>query len=1159
MIANIPSHLLHLLFLLISGLSFGQTPLLALHEPVSQQFPSESQEEISLESAIQQLGDRHEVKFVYLKAHLANRSTRASILEEQDLERSLTRLLQPHQLRFKKLRKHRYVIRPLRKSQLTEIQLESLNQGLAIEEVSAVASLSSVDQTVTGTIINATTNEPMQGVTVRVKEANVGALTDEKGQFQIKVPAGKNVLLFSYIGFKNQEVVLTGQTDLNLRMEEDIASLDEVVVIGYGTEQRRYLTGAISKVGAEEVAAVPSSSVDAALQGRAAGVQVTNSSGLAGAPVTIRIRGTSSVQASSEPLYVVDGVPIVSGNFSTNNASGWQLATASESNALASLNPADIESIEILKDAAAAAIYGSRGANGVVLITTKQGKQGKTKFDFGYYSGISQETNRIEMLDGPTYLALAREAWDNSNADNLADNDPRNDLEFDTSNDYEKFWDALLPTGLTREQAERTNTDWLDEVFRTGFLQEGNLSVSGGNEKTTFFVGGTYRDEEGMLRGDRFQRFNTRINLDHRLNQRVSVGARTAITFIDNDRIPVAWAGGIGTAQSVALPFVPIFNEDGTYFNPKSGANVVAELDNTEMNNKSNTVLGNVYAQVAILPNLSLRSDFGVNNIYKKEFYYKSAVIREQAIATSILSENLNWNTNHILQYTTTFGKHKLDVMAGLNALRNDFTANIIDGEGFPNPSLKNPENAATQTASINTSNFSFLSFLGRVNYRLGEKLVLGASVRRDGSSRFGPDNRWGTFPAASFAYILSEEPWLKDSKVLTFLKLRGGFGIVGNAEIGNYQYYGSYTTANYVNLPGLVVDVLDNPGLGWESTTQYDLGLDFGFWDGRIQGGADVYLKQTSNLLLEVDVSNITGANTVVTNIGSLENKGVEFFVTTRNTTGNFKWTTDLNLAFNTNQVGELGPDVNLSPALLGAAGIIAPGEPVGVRHLVRWMGVASDDMTLDVTNPDTGEQEQIQVRGGDELFLNQFDELTNIYDFRDKVFTGNAYPTWTGGLNNSFSWKGFDLNVLMTFALGQDIENSEQRFQNYPFGYGWNAWNTLADPWRQAGDQTTVPRLTWRSPGRSYVSTRYLFNADFVRLKNLALGYTFPKSLSNQLGLDYVRIFVRGTNLLVLSDYPGWDPEYNRDETGNTGQGKSWLPSPQQRVFTAGINLSF
>ena len=437
----------------------------------------------------------------------------------------------------------------------------------------------------------------------------LGVLTDKQGNFSISLPSAFDTLSISYLGYKKQFIAVGGKTSLEILMTPELQTLDEVVVVGFGTQKKRFTTGAISNVKGEDLQNATQTTVDGALQGRIAGVQVTTSSAMAGSPVSIRIRGTSSIVASSEPLYVVDGVPVVSGNYSKNNASSWRLATAHESNALAQLNPADIESIEVLKDASAAAIYGSRGANGVVLITTKRGKAGKTQFDAGYQTGFSKETNRIEMLDGPNYLQLAQEAWANSHADALADNDPDNDTRFDTSNDFAKFWSTLLPPGLTKEKAQATNTDWIDKALQQGVFNEMNLSASGGNDKTVFYIGGTYRDEQGIFVGNNFERYNARVNIDHKPTANISIGARTAFTITDSDIIPIAWAGGLGTAQSQALPFWPVYNDDGTFFNSQSGNNVVAELENTDMNQRGTSILGNVYAQLNFLKNFTLRGE----------------------------------------------------------------------------------------------------------------------------------------------------------------------------------------------------------------------------------------------------------------------------------------------------------------------------------------------------------------------------------------------------------------------------------------------------------------------------------------------------------------------------------------------------------------------
>ena len=1135
--------------------------------------------EISLMDVLATLSVQYDVYFSYdieaIKLYKLNNFD----ANNGSLENQLNAILENTDLNYKKVGEKNYVVfktitkkvnqnktsrnnspQPISKSRPSLAQIPHSNRPVAITpiKISAVNNpLKIKNITVTGLVVDET-DQPMIGVTVYTKENNgLGTTTDFEGNFSLNLPDLNQTLVFSYVGYQTKEIPLDGQNKLNIQMSPDLQTLDEVVIVGFGTQKKRFTTGAISKVNSEELENLAQTTIEGSLQGKIAGVQVTTSDAMAGSPVTIRIRGTSSIVASSEPLYVVDGVPVVSGNFSYNNASNWRIATAHESNALSQLNPADIESIEILKDASAAAIYGSRGANGVVLITTKRGKEGKTKFDVNFQTGFSKETNRIELLDGSTYIELAKEAWSNSNDDAQLDDDPRNDNRFSTANNFEKMWNTLLPTGLTKEVAEQTNTDWVDFALQEGQYQELNLAASGGNAKTTFYIGGTYRDEKGIFTGNHFNRYNTRVNLDHKATENLTLGARIAYTVTDNDIIPISWAGGLGTAQSQALPFWPVFNEDGTYFNAQSGNNVAAELANTEMNQKGTSILGNVYGQLNFWKNFSIRSEFGINNIYKKERYYQSAVIQPEAIASAVLSESINWNINNTLSYSKTFGDHAVDILAGMNATKNDYFTQIIEGEQFPNPALKNPENAAVQTASIGTTQFAFLSFLGRLNYRFKEKYLVSGSIRRDGSSRFGRGNRWGYFPAVSLGWIVSDEDFLEDNPTLTFLKLRASFGRTGNAEIGNFEYFGSFQSSNYVDMPGIIVQEIDNNDLGWESTVQYDLGLDFGLWEGRVEGGIDFYLKETTDLLTEVDVSALSGVDRVTSNVGSLENKGFDLSVNTHNLTGKFKWTTTLNLAYNTNEITDLGGRTFIPGQVFGL-GAVGLGFPVGARFTVPFVGIAASDFTTSVTDPETNATKEITIRGGDEIFLNQFGEQTNIYDPNDQVFIGNPNPVWSGGLTNTFSFKNFDVSVLITFATGHDLSNDEQRFQFNGFGYGWTMWATAINRWQNPGDITDIQRLTW-APSRNNTSSRVFYDADYARLKDVTVGYNLPKKLLQKWGLGSMRIFAKGTNLATLTNYPGWDPEYNRDGAGNVGQGKSWLPSPQAKTISFGLNASF
>jgi TonB-linked SusC/RagA family outer membrane protein len=1008
-----------------------------------------------------------------------------------------------------------------------------------------IISLPSFAQTVQGVIVDET-GETMIGATVVVKGTTRGTVTDVDGKYMINAADG-DILIFSYVGYLKIEEPVNGRNSIDITLKEDLQQLDEVVVVGFGVQQKKYLTGSVAKVDGGDLTKQASTSADAALQGRAAGVQVTQSHGIAGSPVSIRVRGTSSFEASSEPLYVVDGVPLTSGNFSVNSANNYTLAPAQESNALATLNPADIESIEILKDASAAAIYGARGANGVVLITTKNGKAGKTQFNVNYYTGVSKETRRVDMLNTEEYFMLAEEAWVNAGRT--------------TEDDFSLLYRTMLePYGLTREQVleEGIDTDWIDEALRTGVMQEASLSASGGNEKTKFYVGGTFRDEQGIMVGDAFQRLSGRINIDHQVNDKFSLGARVGLTYTDRDIVEVSWGGGIGTAQQTALPFYPVYNPDGTFFEPQRGFNLVAERENTDMQHQATAVLGNLYAQYEFIPGLTGRIEAGLNNIYSNEHYYKSQLIEPDAVATDIVTDNPSWNFNGTLNYTKQVGSSNFSILAGTNAYRSSFTAHQIDGIGFANPAFTNPENATIQEAIINVSEFSFFSYFGRAEYRYKDRYLASVTTRRDASSRFGAANRWGTFPAVSVGWIISEENFLANASNLSFLKLRASVGLVGNAEIGNFTHFGSFTSEDYANLPGIIGDELGNDLLGWETTRQVDIAMEAGFLDGRFQGTLGVYRKDTRDLLSGVSTSIVTGFQSTVSNIGSLRNQGVELHVTSHNLTGAFKWMTDFNVAYNHNEVTSLEGAV-VQAGLFGALRGITEGEPIGTFNYVPFAGVSETDQTLEVIINENGDTEMQDVQGGDWLFINQYGSITGEYNFEnDFIYAGNSVPTWTGGLTNQFSWRNWSLDVLMTFAAGHQIDNGEQRYQNAPFGYGWNAQTYLLDRWQQDGDVTDVPALVWDDE-RERVTDRTIYDASYLRLRSVSFAYEFPRSALEKLKISRLRLYLRGTNLGIITSYPGWDPEYNRDGPGNDGQSRSWLPTPQAMTGILGLDLTF
>lgn len=975
--------------------------------------------------------------------------------------------------------------------------------------------------TITGTVTDMTGN-PVIAATVVLEGTTIGAATDVEGNYSIQqIPVGSYSLRASSIGFKPKKMnidVSSGQSlTFNFQLEEDIMNMEELVVVGYGTKRKRNITSAIAKVKAQEIEHVSVPSFEAALQGRSSGVQVTSDNGLAGAPITIRIRGTSSLSASSQPLYVVDGVPIIAGDY---GSSGF----ADGTNALALINPADIESVEILKDASAAAIYGSRSANGVVLITTKSGKAGQSEINASYYQGVTDVTKRLDLLSGPEYLTMAKMAWANSGND--------------TTNNYQAFYDGL-PFGITREIADTTNTDWLDQMLRTGSTKEANFNISGGNAKTTFFAGITYRDDKGVIINNDFTRTSGKVNLVHKATNRLTIGANLSLSNFKNARVQTGWAGGLGTAQSRALPIMPVYNPDGSFFAPRSGTNPMAFEANTEYVQDATSIMGNFWGQYQFADWISFRTEYSINNMYQREARWIGTITQENDWAQDRRVQVENWYTNNFLNLNKTFNEvHDLSGMLGMSVESSYQYDNAFWGEQMPNPSLHNPASGSKKGGSAYEGGYSFLSYVARANYAYDGKYLASVSVRRDGSSRFGEDNRFGWFPAGSLGWIISDEDFMLGVPVLTFLKLRTSYGRTGNAAIGNYRYFGSYYSTQYYGLSGIGTGNIANPFLGWEKVTQFDAGVDWGILDGRVTGGFDWYHKLTTDMLLNVNIPQTSGSSSVTQNIGSMLNRGFEFFIVSNNLTGELKWKTDLNLARNYNEVLDIQGQIIAGENY--GNNQAEEGHPIGSWKLVEYAGI----------NPDTG----------NELFVNQeTGELTEEFNFaRDAIVTGNPYPDFFGGINNLFSYKNFDFNFLFTFAYGQEVYRDDGKFLEGGIDGNWNQMSTVLNAWTEENPNTDMQKLYWQPDNRNYNSTRYLDDASYLRLKDVTLAYHLPRKWLDRAKIKEARIFFKGQNLWTLTDYSGWDPEVNRDGSGNTTQGVTYLSPPQIKTAMIGINIT-
>jgi len=1008
--------------------------------------------------------------------------------------------------------------------------------------------------TVIGKITDAKTGEVLPGANIVVDGTTKGVSSKVDGTYVLEnVSAGQVTIIASFLGYKSLKKTISvknGQsTTADFSLAQDMMMLEEMIVVGYGTEKKKDVTGSIEKIGAEVLQNVPVPSFDGALQGKAAGVQVTQDNGMAGGTVTIRVRGTSSLKASSEPLYVVDGVPIISGSYTSKEG------MPDQTNVLSQINPNDIESIEILKDAAAAAIYGARGANGVVLITTKKGSgTGTSQINFNYYTGASSPTNILKVLDGPQYLEITKEAWLNSNLDKVYGGDTAKAIKAY----YEQLPAGIYNPKLTYEQnraiIDNTNIDWIDQTLRTGSFNSMSLTASGGTNKMNYYLGGSYDDIKGILIGDDFKRYNGRINLNYTGYGRLSFGGNLGFMRTIRHRVPTGWAGGLGTAQSRSLPIMPIYDADSNYFSTRyslipisqNKTNVIAERENLIYEATAASVLGNVFGVVEILPYLSFRSDFGFNTLYQREYRYEGTIFSDEASAKDrrVTVESYSFMNSFI--FDKKIGEnHKVGALVGMNAEQTNQYDVEFWGNDFPSPELKNPNNALKQGGSSYEGGFGFLSYIGRATYGFKGKYLLSASIRRDGSSRFGPDRRFGWFPAASLGWIISDENFWQKVPYFNFFKLRASYGIVGNAAIGNYDYLGTFYTTKYNDNAGIGINRIANPDLHWEKTTQYNGGIEFGLFEGRISGSFDYYYKRTSDLLLDVNVPQTSGSSAITKNIGELENKGFDMSVRSYNLTGKLKWITDINLGRNQNKILDIQGQIVSGKDLGGNYGnnFAQEGYPIGAWRLVEYAGV----------DPETGEP----------LFINQLTgKATTEYNYeRDAVVVGNPYPALIGGISNSFSYKNFDLNFLFSFALDYDVYRDDGKFlEAGKVGSNWNQMATVLDRWQKPGDVTNIPKLFWEDKYSTYNTTQFLNDASLGRLKNISLSYKLPQTLTDKIKVKGAKVYIMGTNLLTFTKFPGWDPEVNRDlDSGNNNvtQSVTYLSPPQAKTITAGINI--
>jgi TonB-linked SusC/RagA family outer membrane protein len=1022
-----------------------------------------------------------------------------------------------------------------------KLQYKRHNTTITIAPVSALSSsremMQQQDLDIRGTVRDSVA--ALTGVSVFVKgRASNGTTTNANGQYQLKVPEGAT-LVFRFIGYAEKEVPVTNAGTIDVVLSNIESRLDEVVVVGYGTQKKGDLTGSIASLSADDLTKGGAiSNVAQAIQGRASGVVVTQNSKAPGGSMSIRIRGSNSVSSSNEPLYVIDGFP-------SNNG--------------VNINPDDIASMEILKDASATAIYGSRGANGVVMITTKRGKAGQSNVAYNGYIGTQKAINPYHLLDGKSYMLLANELYKEINGQEGIENGV-----------------------YTQSQLNSTiNTDWVKEATRTATVQNHNLQFTGGSEKTKVLSSVGYFDQKGILKTTDFKRVSGRVNIDQTINDYVRAGA-SIFGQRENSNYQI-YDGNIlnsNVLYSVLTydPTVPVYDANGAFGRPPGGRgdNPLANLMARQNDVQKDKLNGNVYLEIKPFEGLTARFDAGTEILHDQLGTYLSQDSYQGSIDKGVASQS-DYNLTHnladmFITYDKGFGKHHLNLMGGYSYEKFTNSNKGINVYGFSTDLYGyNNLGAASTISGVNSykSENMLISFFGRANYSFDDKYLFTFTVRHDGSSRFGSDNKWGTFPSGSFAWKLINESFMRNQQLFSDLKLRLGYGKTGNERIGNYASYGLMSNANYTfdginNTSGTYLNSSSpaNTRLKWETTSQYDAGIDFALLNDRIAVTMDAYYKKTSDLLIKLNLPLYSGYSSGQSNVGSVSNKGFEFAIATKNLTGAFTWDTKLNFAMNRNKVLDLGGDNDIfitSSKPMGtvseeAYAIIREGEPLGSLFGYKYIGVIQQgEAYAPQPNSKAGDPKFADVNGD------------GIITAADRTIIGSAYPKLTYGITNTFAYKNFDLSVFIYGNLGNDLLNMTR------MNLEWNRSTDALNRWTPENTNTDLPRNGfYYTEYGGYVNDHFVEDASFLRLKNLTLGYTVPLKTK---AMQSLRIYVMAENLFTISGYSGWDPEvdtkgYENDalikyssnaQTANAGAGLDFNSYPSMRAFTFGVNVNF
>ncbi len=1013
---------------------------------------------------------------------------------------------------------------------------------------------------VSGTVLDQVSQETIIGANVLVKGTTQGTITDIDGSFEIKNVSPTDILTITYIGYEAQEVSIEGRTQIEVLLGVQANELEEIVVVGYGRQKKKVITGAIASLDAEEITKAPIARVEQVLQGRTAGVQVTNQSGQPGEEPTVRVRGVGTT-GNPTPLYIVDGFPVGGIDY---------------------LNPGDIETIDVLKDAASAAIYGARAANGVVLITTKGGSEGKMSVTYDAYYGMQNATNKLDMLNADEYKMLMNEGARNGGL-----TEPFDELEI-----------------------SQFDTDWQDALFQKNVpMQSHQISLSGGTKQSSFLSSMSYFTQGGIIGGEKsqFDRYTARVNANHQANKYIKIGSNLGYTHLIRRSVAsnTSFTGAYNGALNLD-PLTPVYEErenvlaeypynvepvvsnaDGQIYgiSQNVGAEIVNPLALLEIDNattRKDQLVGNMFAEVEPIKNLRARTSFGIDLAYvlddsfKPLFYLNGAQLNDnQTSVNKDIDRYFTWQWENTLAYDFKINNdHSFGLLAGTTA--NEFAFEDLGGFNADVPT-DDPEhvylNQATDTlwrSSGGAYDSALFSLFGRVNYSYKDRYSLTTTVRRDGSSKFGENNRYGVFPSIGLAWVISEEPFMSSLGFLNYAKLRGSWGVNGNQEIGNYQFVSSiiqnrrYTFGNGSEV-GSSPAFIENADIAWEESRQLNFGLDFGMLENQIQGSLDYYVKTTKGLLERVAIPGHVGNDGPISNVGSVRNEGVELSLNYRDKAGPVGFYVGVNGAYNVNEMTEIGNAEKVIPgagwAVAGAVTRTEEGLPIAYFWGYQTDGIFQNQAEVFSHISADGELLQPVAVPGDVRFVDTNND--GIINEDDRTFIGNPTPDFTFGLNTSLDYKGVDLSLFFQGALGHQVFNGTQR-RDLRFT---NRTTTYLDRWTGEGTSNEIPRYTWiDTNGNDRVSDLYVEDASYMRLKNIQIGYTFSSASMKKVGGQSLRVYVSGENVFTLTKYTGIDPEIGAqgyfDSNGNYNAfnvGIDRAIYPQARTFRIGVSLTY